>query len=87
MHLYRRHCYLTQVSLAERCLSNTCTLASSCLAIGSADVEFTDKLVDWSLELVQRGGEGQLGGVLRLLQVNNCLPLLTDYSLDLFLIS
>ena len=76
-----------QVSLAERCLSNTCTLASSCLAIGSADVEFTDKLVDWSLELVQRGGEGQLGGVLRLLQVNNCLPLLTDYSLDLFLIS
>merc|ERR1719507_782142 len=57
-----------QVSLAERCLSNTCTLASSCLAIGSADVEFTDKLVDWSLELVQRGGEGQLGGVLRLLQ-------------------
>jgi len=57
-----------QVSLAERCLSNTCALASSCLAIGSADVEFTEKLVDWSLELVERGGVGQLGGVLRLLQ-------------------
>jgi len=57
-----------QVNLAQRCLSNTCTLASSCLAIGSADVEFTEKLVDWSLELVERGGEGQLGGVLRLLQ-------------------
>ena len=36
-------------------------------------------MVDWSLELVQRGGEGQLGGVLRLLQVDNCLPLPSDY--------
>ena len=59
----------SKASLAQRCLTNTCTLASSCLAIGSADVEFTEKLVDWSLELVERGGEGQLGGVLRLLQV------------------
>ena len=56
------------MSLAQRCLSNTCILASSCLAIGSADVEFTEKLVDWSLELVERGGADQLAGVLRLLQ-------------------
>ena len=40
------HLLYMQVSLAQRCLSNTCTLASSCLAIGSADVEFTEKLVD-----------------------------------------
>ena len=40
------HLLYMQVSLAQRCLSNTCTLASSCLAIGSADVEFTEKLVN-----------------------------------------
>ena len=56
------------MSLTQRCLANTCALATSCLSIGSADVELTEKLVEWSLELVERAGEEQLVGVLRLLQ-------------------
>ena len=56
------------MSLTQRCLANTCALATSCLSVGSADVELTEKLVEWSLELVVRAGEEQLVGGLRLLQ-------------------
>jgi len=56
-----------QVSLAQECLSAVASLGSTCLMLDLADPEFTEKLLDWSGQLLDQEDESQISTVMGVL--------------------
>ena len=56
-----------QVVLAQTTLRTVASLSTATLVVGTADAEFSDKLVDWVYHLLGEEGEAQLATVLSLL--------------------